>query len=70
VTAQPLLVIKVGGALLRSGATLEGTAASIAATQRAGYRVVVVHGGGSAISTLAYIAAQGRIYHMCPRGST
>lgn len=52
-TAQPLLVIKVGGALLRSGATLEGTAASIAATQRAGYRVVVVHGGGSAISTLA-----------------
>ncbi len=49
----PLLVIKVGGALLQSGAALEGTAASIAATQRAGFKVVVVHGGGSAIASLA-----------------
>ena len=52
-SSQPLLVIKVGGDLLESGATLETTAASIAATQRAGYRVVVVHGGGSAIARLA-----------------
>ena len=52
-SSQPLLVIKIGGDLLESGSTLETTAASIAATQRAGYQVVVVHGGGSAIAKLA-----------------
>ena len=51
--SHPLLVIKIGGDLLESGATLEATAASIAATQRAGYRVVVVHGGGSEIARWA-----------------